>query len=309
VVPMADFASSLQAVAMFIKESGDKAGAILIGDEEKIKKIIHDEVLSGTFTEENTTIENIPEMALAFMAAFKCIRDGRGHIILKGNTSSNALMGAAKDKKSGLIIPGQFITHMRVFETPEGIKIMTDGGINPLSSKPDPDRARQQATEERYRRIRECIISYATRVMQLFGVENIVACRLGSSEGRVSLAEALRRKANILKFPWIGPANIIYKACVDKPWFLEYKEEIEVKGLGKLAIIRKDHGDEILIAATPKPNANFEDKKAFLGQAIIITQGLGIKEPKVALLDFTEKAADFMYVPSITDSTLTFVPL
>jgi len=290
VVPVADSGSVLQAIALL----PEQFGAILIGNEQKIRAKIKKKNLAKMLRPKNVSIVHIPDIedtpdkAACFAAAFECIREGKAHILLKGNTKSNELMDAAKE---ALRVPGQFITHMRILENKLNgrLIIMTDGGINVLSNKPADKR----------KQIQEHIVGNGIRVACLLGTESPLAVYLGSSEYTDSLERMLSCQwVNVLVFPWIGPANIIYKACEKDlmHWGgLQYCMDVKLTS-GKLSIFRKGESGKCLIIATPKKGAGLEAKEKLLNSAVMAS---AVKKPRVALLDFTEETERFEDVPSI----------
>ena len=289
VVPQAQSKSALAAIDELINELGDKVGAVLVGDENRINEIISG--LPHLRVTENKTVINAPDKTEAFRISMDIIRRGEAQILLKGDSASDELMAAVVSNANGIVNHSRFISHLRIFETPWGIMVMSDGGINVVSTR----------NGKRKEDLLDSIHDNAEQVARLSGDEKPKVFRLTSE---LSLREALRQKPDALIFPWIGPANIIYKACAKTPWRFKpaSTRDIVVGGLGILSIFEKETGG-FLIIATPKENASLTEKEKLLEKAVNAAKENGVIKPKVALLDFTERAEIFANknVPSIVD--------
>ncbi|HNQ43572.1 MAG TPA: phosphate acyltransferase, partial [Candidatus Cloacimonadota bacterium] len=63
--------------------------------------------------------------------AVSLVREGKADIILKGKTDTSVLLKAVLDKETGLR-NSDVISDVLAYEHPEGLKLMSDGGINIL---------------------------------------------------------------------------------------------------------------------------------------------------------------------------------
>lgn len=99
---------------------------ILVGDKEEIIKLIDRDKLSPFLKDKIIDIKDKDE---TMYTAMQLVRDGKANILAKGKITSDQLMHFIVDEKRGLRNPGNVISHIRVFETPKGMLLMSDGGI------------------------------------------------------------------------------------------------------------------------------------------------------------------------------------
>lgn len=114
----------LQAVCEAVKEN--IADAILVGDEESIKKVAQEEGLSL----EGMKIIHANNAVEAAKLAVKCVKDGEAHFLMKGLLSTSVLLKAVLNKEEGLR-GGGLLSHIMVYESKAYHKLlmMTDGGM------------------------------------------------------------------------------------------------------------------------------------------------------------------------------------
>ncbi len=128
VVPSAEDKVTILAVKKGIEEGF--VNGILIGDPEKIKKIIEEvdikenlEILKADSPEEST------------MMAVELVREGKAHFILKGYLHTHTLLKGVLDSEKGLRT-GKLLSDILFAKNPaseeERIVGMSDGGINIL---------------------------------------------------------------------------------------------------------------------------------------------------------------------------------
>ncbi len=107
------------------KEAG-LCDAILVGDEEKIKKIMEEEGFLSSFRIIHE--ENPREAALI---AASLVREKEADILMKGLVDSKSLLQAVLHKEKGLAT-GNLISHVAVFEVPgfDRLLFITDAAMN-----------------------------------------------------------------------------------------------------------------------------------------------------------------------------------
>jgi hypothetical protein len=236
----------------------------------------------------------------AFSVVLQCIDRKKNQIILKGNSTSDQLMKGLLQEKEKIIDSGNIISHMRLFETPAGMVLMSDGGINVVSNVKDDEKRRKLV-----RKIGNNVRTLGT----MFGIDGENLFVPGEAEGLEALKEeTLPRLASIsdfphiIQFPWIGPANVIYKASASTPWKPEFVKEIGLSVPGGASLFRHRGADMQFIVAYPDKGAGFPEKKALLAAVLEEASALGMEKPKTAILDFTEQHETFMNTPSIAES-------
>lgn len=256
---------------------------ILVGDKEEIIKLIDRDKLSPFLKDKIIDIKDKDE---TMYTAMQLVRDGKANILAKGKITSDQLMHFIVDEKRGLRNPGNVISHIRVFETPKGMLLMSDGGI---IIHPTPA-------------IKQKIVDNAREVAVRLGIEP----RIAQLDGTYTLAQAMQNESNVLIMPWITPGNIVYKAVIHElPWTLKYERSIPDSHNGTIYIFKKINNTQAsgyLLIAAAENTADCAKKKAALQSAIQESKNLGLGRPdkiKVGLLDFTEQ--HIPEVPSIQD--------
>ena len=123
-VAAAEDSNVLEAVAI-AREKGI-ADAVLVGDEEKIKKIAKEKNIDISKFE----IINELDPRKSALKAVKLVHDGKADIYMKGLISTKSFLQSLLDKKVGLRT-GRQLSHVVIAEV-EGIEqmlFMTDGGV------------------------------------------------------------------------------------------------------------------------------------------------------------------------------------
>lgn len=123
VIPGADTRSSIKAATE--GKSEGIADFILIGDEKIIRSMIREQspALESAFEIIN---EASPEACVQI--AVSEVKKGNAGLILKGKITTSQLMNVILNKEKGLPTTGM-LSDVFVFETPERLTLMTDGGI------------------------------------------------------------------------------------------------------------------------------------------------------------------------------------
>lgn len=101
--------------------------AILVGDENKIRKIAREQNLDI----EPFTVVNIPDLMDSALEAVKMVSAGKADFVMKGLLDTSILLKAVLDKEVGLRT-NSLLSHVMVYEIPNYHKLLflTDGGMN-----------------------------------------------------------------------------------------------------------------------------------------------------------------------------------
>lgn len=105
------------------------ADSILVGNASAIKKILTE--MAPDLVDKFEIIDCGDDLAKAASISVELAKTGKGHIILKGKTDTAVLLKAVLDKEKGLRT-SDVISDVLAYEHPDGIKLMSDGGINIL---------------------------------------------------------------------------------------------------------------------------------------------------------------------------------
>ncbi len=119
--------------AILAKKEG-LADSILVGDAPKIKELL--QKLSEEHSRDFEIIDTGADLKDAAQKAVALAREGKADIILKGKTDTSTLLRAVLDKDQGLRI-SDVISDVLAYEHPDGLRLMTDGGINILPELKD----------------------------------------------------------------------------------------------------------------------------------------------------------------------------
>ncbi len=125
VIAAAHTSSAIDAAIMAKKEN--IADSLLVGDKQFINKYLHDNAYE--FVNGFTIIDTGEDLDLAAAESVRSIRDGKADILLKGKCSTATLMKAVLDKNKGLRT-GENLSDVLVYEHPEKLILLSDGGIN-----------------------------------------------------------------------------------------------------------------------------------------------------------------------------------
>ncbi len=125
IIAAAHTSSAIEAAVLAKKENF--ADSILVGD----KKFI-DEYLSKNHPDYQDKFEKYDtkeDLKAAAKESVKLILEKKGDLILKGKCDTATLLKAVLDKENGLRT-GEILSDVLVYEHPEKLVLLTDGGIN-----------------------------------------------------------------------------------------------------------------------------------------------------------------------------------
>jgi phosphate butyryltransferase len=105
------------------------ADSILVGNATLIKEMLMN--MAADLVDKFEIIDCGSDLVKAAQISVELAKADRGQIILKGKTDTAILLKAVLDKEKGLRI-SEVISDVLAYEHPDGIKLMSDGGINIL---------------------------------------------------------------------------------------------------------------------------------------------------------------------------------
>lgn len=106
--------------------------AILVGDENEIKKVCAD----NNFDSNDFTIIHEPVDVKAAAKAVSLVHEGKGDMIMKGLVSTDKYMRALLNKEKGLLPPKGTLSHVTVIEAKHYHKLLVVGDVAVI---PQPD--------------------------------------------------------------------------------------------------------------------------------------------------------------------------
>lgn len=302
IIPMAESGSALAGVASFIGSLDARVRTILIGHGEHIKRIIEEKNLEAPLKRGGMEILEAEAVETAMDQLFSVLKTGSNQFILKGNLPTDQLMKGLFSRKERIIKKGNIISHIRLFENEGGISLMSDGGINVISNIEDPEKRAS---------LFEKVVKNTKAAASLIGIDSSALFFPGDFSGieelrskTESLFSFITRFPGAIQYPWIGPANIVYKAITGTPWNIRFEKELlpASTGAGACSLFLRTSDGKPLLIAVPEKGSGYEEKKQLLREVLGEAENLGITEPRTALLDFTEQYESFMNTPSIADS-------
>lgn len=125
VIAAAHTNSALEAAIMAKKEN--ISNSLLIGDKIIIEK--HLKESAPELVDAFEIIDTGSNLNLAAKRSVEAVNKGKADIILKGKCDTATLLKAVLDKVDGLRI-GEILSDVLVYEHPEKLVLMSDGGIN-----------------------------------------------------------------------------------------------------------------------------------------------------------------------------------
>lgn len=125
VIAAAQTDSVLDAAILAARE--DLADCILVGDAAAIRKLL--ESMAPEKLNAFEIVDTGSDLVKAARASVALVREGNADIILKGKTDTSVLLKAVLDKENGLRV-SEVISDVLAYEHPDGIRLMSDGGIN-----------------------------------------------------------------------------------------------------------------------------------------------------------------------------------
>lgn len=105
------------------------AESILVGDKKEILELL--DKMAPHHKDSFEIIDTGQDLVLAAKTAVALAREGKADLILKGKTETSTLLRAVLDRETGLRT-SEVISDVLAYEHPDGLKLMTDGGINLL---------------------------------------------------------------------------------------------------------------------------------------------------------------------------------
>ncbi len=105
------------------------ADSILVGNAEIIREMLQS--MASDLIDKFEIVDCGSDLAKAARISVELAQTGKGHIILKGKTDTAVLLKAVLDKEKGLRT-SDVISDVLAYEHPDGLKLMSDGGINIL---------------------------------------------------------------------------------------------------------------------------------------------------------------------------------
>ncbi len=103
------------------------ANCLLVGNEKKIRKYLSEN--KPKYKNIFEIINTKDDLQKAAKKSVQAVQDGKADIILKGNCPTAILLKAVLDKENGLRT-GNILSDVLVYEHPERLVLMSDGGIN-----------------------------------------------------------------------------------------------------------------------------------------------------------------------------------
>jgi phosphate butyryltransferase len=125
VIAAAHTSSAIDAAVLVKKKN--IADSLLIGDKRYIEKYLKEN--TPEFVNNFTIIDTGEDLELAASESVKAIREGKADILLKGKCATATLIKAVLDKEKGLRT-GNNLSDVLVYEHPERLVLLSDGGIN-----------------------------------------------------------------------------------------------------------------------------------------------------------------------------------
>jgi phosphate butyryltransferase len=125
VVAAAQAGSAIEAAILAKKEN--LAESLLVGDKEYILNFLEKE--HPEYKDAFQIIDTGKDLSLACAESVRAVKEGKGHLILKGKADTATLLKAVLDKERGLRT-GSVLSDVLAYEHPEKLMLMSDGGIN-----------------------------------------------------------------------------------------------------------------------------------------------------------------------------------
>jgi len=115
--------------AAILAKRENLAECILVGDAPAIQALLNQ--MAPELASSFEIVDTGSDLVKAARTAVSLVREGKADIILKGKTDTSVLLKAVLDKETGLR-NSDVISDVLAYEHPEGLKLMSDGGINIL---------------------------------------------------------------------------------------------------------------------------------------------------------------------------------
>ncbi|MFA5510703.1 MAG: bifunctional enoyl-CoA hydratase/phosphate acetyltransferase [Candidatus Cloacimonadaceae bacterium] len=125
VIAAAQTDSVLDAAILAAEE--DLADCILVGNAGEIRELL--QKMAPQMASSFEIVDTGADLVKAAQTSVALVREGKADIILKGKTDTSVLLRAVLDKEKGLRM-SEVISDVLAYEHPDGIRLMSDGGIN-----------------------------------------------------------------------------------------------------------------------------------------------------------------------------------
>ena len=125
IIAAAQTESVLQAA--ILAQEQNLADCLLVGDKSLILSML--EQLDPGHCYRFEIVDVGSDLVKAAEMSVQLAKEGKGDIILKGKTDSGLLLHCVLDKEKGLRI-SPVISDVLAYEHPEGLKLLSDGGVN-----------------------------------------------------------------------------------------------------------------------------------------------------------------------------------
>ncbi len=125
VIAAAHTKSAIEAAILAKKE--EFADSILVGDSKFIIEYLQEN--HPKYKESFEIVDTSTDLKKAAQVSVELVNKGKGDLILKGKCDTATLLKAVLDKENGLRT-GEILSDVLVYEHPEKLILLTDGGIN-----------------------------------------------------------------------------------------------------------------------------------------------------------------------------------
>jgi len=163
IIAAAQTESVLQAAIMAQEEN--LADCLLVGDKSLILSLLDKLDPNHHYSFEIVDVGS--DLVKAAEMSVQLVNEGKGDIILKGKTDSGLLLHCVLDKEKGLRI-SPVISDVLAYEHPEGVKLLSDGGVNLAPNLEEKIAIVKNAVE-----VAHCMGSSQPKVALLAAVETV----------------------------------------------------------------------------------------------------------------------------------------
>ena len=163
IIAAAQTESVLQAA--ILAQEQNLADCLLVGDKSLILSML--EQLDPGHCYRFEIVDVGSDLVKAAEMSVQLAKEGKGDIILKGKTDSGLLLHCVLDKEKGLRI-SPVISDVLAYEHPEGLKLLSDGGVNIAPNLEEKIAIVKNAVE-----VAHCMGSSQPKVALLAAVETV----------------------------------------------------------------------------------------------------------------------------------------
>lgn len=115
--------------AAILAKRENLAESLLVGDKPAILALL--DKLAPELKDSFEIVDTGADLQKAAAVSVQLVHENRGNLILKGKTETATILRAVLDKEKGLRV-ADVISDVLAYEHPDGLKLMSDGGINLL---------------------------------------------------------------------------------------------------------------------------------------------------------------------------------